>query len=135
MYAEYLLASFGATTATGLSALLEGEIRHDQVTRDLASTQKTASELGRAVKAFVRDVQSEAGGESIEDALEEKPYTDESELVGWPYDPSQDRRLKGINFLPALYSSQEVSIPVGFPLVAKTSAFVTRTLKQKRTAT
>jgi hypothetical protein len=36
LYSDYLLASFGATTATGLSELLEGEVSHDQVTRYLA---------------------------------------------------------------------------------------------------
>ena len=45
LYSDYLLASFGATTATGLSQLLEGEVSHDQVTRYLAGTKKTAAEL------------------------------------------------------------------------------------------
>jgi hypothetical protein len=62
LYADYLLASCGATTATGLSDLLEGEVSHDQVTRYLVSTQKTASDLWRTGKSFVREVQSEAGG-------------------------------------------------------------------------
>jgi hypothetical protein len=47
LYSEYLLASVGATTATGLSQRLEGEISHDQVSRYLAGTQKTATELWR----------------------------------------------------------------------------------------
>ena len=29
LYSDYLLCSFGATTATGLSALLEGRISHE----------------------------------------------------------------------------------------------------------
>jgi hypothetical protein len=44
-YSDYLLASFGATTATGLSQLLEGEVSHDQVTRHLAGKKKTAADL------------------------------------------------------------------------------------------
>lgn len=37
LYSDYLLSSFGQTTATGLVRLLEGEISHDQVTLMLSS--------------------------------------------------------------------------------------------------
>lgn len=133
LYSDYLLASFGATTATGLSELLEGEISHDQVTRYLAGPKKTATDLWRTVKAFVRDVQSETGVLIIDDSIEEKPYTDENDIVCWHYDHSKDRMLKGINFLTALYSSQGVSVPVGFHLVAKTEKYIdAKTQKEKR---
>ena len=73
LYADYLLASFGATTATGLSERLEGEVRHDQVTRYLAGTKKTASALWGTVKSWVREMQSEAGVLIIDDSIVEKP--------------------------------------------------------------
>jgi hypothetical protein len=133
LYSDYLLASFGATTATGLSQLLEGEVSHDQVTRYLAGTRKTATDLWRTVKPFVREVQSEQGVLIIDDSIEEKPYTDENDIVCWHYDHSKDRMLKGINFLTALYSSQGVSLPVGFHLVAKTEKYTDpKTQKEKR---
>ena len=133
LYSDYLLASFGATTATGLSHLLEGEISHDQVTRYLAGTKKTATDLWRTVKPFVREVQSEVGVLIIDDSIEEKPYTDENEIVCWHYDHSKDRMLKGSNFLTALYSSQGVSVPVGFHLVAKTEKYTDpKTQQEKR---
>ena len=102
LYADYLLASFGATTATGLSQLLEGAVSHDQVSRYLAGTQKTATALWRTVKPFVREVQAAAGVLIIDDSIEEKPYTDENDSVCWHYDHAKDRVLKGINFLTAL---------------------------------
>jgi hypothetical protein len=133
LYADYLLASFGATTATGLSQLLEGEVSHDQVTRYLAGTKKTAADLWRTVKGFVRQVQSEAGVLIIDDSIAEKPYTDENDIVCWHYDHSKDRVLKGINFLTALYASNGVSLPVGFHLVAKTEKYLDpKTQKEKR---
>jgi hypothetical protein len=133
LYSDYLLASFGATTATGLSELLEGEVSHDQVTRYLAGTKKTATDLWRTVKPFVREVQAEAGVLIIDDSIEEKPYTDENDIICWHYDHSKDRMLKGINFLTALYSSQGVSVPVGFHLVAKTEKYIDpKTQKEKR---
>jgi hypothetical protein len=133
LYSEYLLASFGATTATGLSELLQGEVSHDQVTRYLAGTQKTATDLWRTVKPLVREVQSEAGVLIIDDSIEEKPYTDENDIVCWHYDHSKDRMLKGINCLTALYHSQGVNVPVGFHLVAKTEKYTDpKTQKEKR---
>jgi DDE superfamily endonuclease len=56
----------------------------------------------------------------IDDSIEEKPYTDENEIVCWHYDHSKDRLVKGINFMTALYHSQGMSLPVGFTLIAKT---------------
>ena len=67
LYSDYLLASFGATTATGLSDLLEGEISHDHVTRYLAGPKKPATDLWRTVKSFVREVRSAAGVLMIDD--------------------------------------------------------------------
>jgi hypothetical protein len=78
-------------------------------------------------------VQSEAGVLIIDDSIEEKPYTDENDLVCWHYDHSKDRILKGLNFLTALYSSQGVRLPVGFHLVAKTEKYTDpKTQKEKR---
>ena len=133
LYSDYLLASFGATTATGLSQLLEGEVSHDQVTRYLSGQKKTAADLWLTIKPFVREVQSEHGILIIDDSIEEKPYTDENDIVCWHYDHSKDRLLKGINFLTALYSSHGVSLPVGFHLIAKTEQYRDpKTQKAKR---
>lgn len=103
-----------------MSQLLEGAISHDQVTHSLAGPQKTASDLWRTGKAFVRAVQSDVGVLIIDDSIEEKPYTDENDIGCWHYDHSKDRMRKGSHFLTARDSSQGVSVPVGFHLVAKT---------------
>jgi hypothetical protein len=133
LYSDYLLASFGATTATGLSELLESDVSHDQVTRYLSGTLKTSADLWHVVKPYVRKVQSKTGVLIIDDSIEEKPYTDENEIVCWHYDHSKDRNLKGINFVTALYSSHGVSLPVGFHLIAKTETYTDKkTQKEKR---
>ncbi len=51
LYSDYLLSSFGQTTATGLSRLLEGEISHDQVTRMLSSPKITSKAWWKLVKS------------------------------------------------------------------------------------
>ena len=133
LYSDYLLASFGATTATGLSQLLAGAVSHDQVTRFLSTARKTSADLWLLVKPFVRRLQAADGVLIIDDSIEEKPYTDENDIVCWHYDHSKDRRLKGINFVTALYRAQEVSLPVGFHLVAKTETYLDpKTGKPKR---
>lgn len=133
LYSDYLLASFGATTATGLSELLAGEVSHDQVTRYLSKKKQTSAELWKIVKPMVRKVQSSSGVLIIDDAIEEKPYTDENDIVCWHYDHSKDRMAKGINFVTALYHSKEVSLPIAFHLVAKTENYIDKkTQKEKR---
>jgi hypothetical protein len=74
LYSDYLLASFGATTATGLSDLVEGQVSHDQVTRHLSGERKSSADLWRVVKPFVRQVQNAPGVLIIDDSIEEKPY-------------------------------------------------------------
>ena len=54
LYSDYLIASFGLTTATGLSELLDGAISHDKITRFLAGQKKTNLDLWLFVKPIVR---------------------------------------------------------------------------------
>ena len=133
LYSDYLLASFGATTATGLSQLLDGEVSHDQVTRHLSGKKKTAAELWLTVKPFVRQVHSEAGVLIIDDSSEEKPDTDENDSVCGPHDHAKAALVKGLNFMTALSASPAVSLPVGFHLIAKTETYRDpKTEKEKR---
>jgi len=124
LYSDYLLSSFGATTATGLSRMLDGAVSHDQVTRFLSEKVKTSSDLWRLVKPLVRQIESAEGVLIFDDSIEEKPYTDENEIICWHFDHTQGRNVKGINFLTALYHSQGVSLPVAFHLIAKTEEYV-----------
>jgi len=133
LYSDYLISSFGQTTATGLSALLGGSISHDQIQRFLAGEKRTAADLWQIVKPHVRQIQSEEGVMIVDDSVAEKPYTDENDIVCWHYDHSKDRMVKGINFMTALYHNDGVSLPVGFTLIAKTEYYMDKKDgKQKR---
>src|SRR5256885_1225988 len=133
LYTDYLISSFGPTTATGLGRLLEGEISHDQVTRLLASATKTSADLWRQAKPLLRQVESADGVLIIDDSIEEKPYTDENELICWHWDHSQDRAVKGIQFLTAFYATTQLKLPLAFDLVTKTETYVDpKTGKTKR---
>lgn len=133
LYSDYLLASFSQTSATGLSNLMNGTISHDQVTRFLSQEQKTSKDLWLLVKPFVKKIQSLEGVLIIDDSIEEKPYTDENDIICWHYDHSKDRNIKGINFVSTLYQNKDVALPIGFRLVAKTEEyFDKKTQKMKR---
>ena len=119
LYSDYLLSSFTHATATGLSRMSAGEVSHDRITRFLASEEMDSRALWRLVKPLARQVEGDDGVLIIDDTIEEKPYTDESELVCWHYDHSKGRSVKGVNLISALYHSDGASIPVAFEVVKK----------------
>ena len=123
LYSDYLLSSFGATTATGLSALLDGQVSHDQVTRFLSQTDYTSKDLWHLVKPVVRSMEREDGVLIFDDTIQEKPHTDENELICWHFDHSKNRSVKGLNLLNCLYHAGDVSVPVAYELVRKPIAF------------
>jgi hypothetical protein len=120
LYSDYLLASCGPVTATGLSTLIDGKLSHDQITRFLRGPAPTAKAWWRLVKPLVRRVQSEEAVLIIDDTIIEKPYTDENDIICWHFDHSKGRNVKGINVISALYRTGELSLPVAFETVEKT---------------
>jgi hypothetical protein len=133
IYSDYLISAFGQTTATGLSALLNGEISHDQMQRSLAGKVQESADLWVISKPHVRKIERADGVMIVDDSIAEKPYTDENDIICWHYDHSQQRNVKGINFVTSLYHSQGVSLPVGFELVRKTEHYTDpKTGKEKR---
>ena len=83
LYSDYLLSSFGATTATGLSDMLEGEGSHDRITRFLSQDVYDSRTLWQQVKPMVRKMEQPDGALIFDDTIEEKPHTDENEIVSW----------------------------------------------------
>jgi hypothetical protein len=137
IYSDYLLSSFSLTTATGLSALVNGSLSHDQVSRFLAGEKRTSADWWRLVKPYVRKIESEAGVLIMDDSIAEKPRLegnrDENDIICWHYDHTSGSNVNGINFMMALYHSQGVSLPVGFTLIAKTERYLdAKSGKQKR---
>ena len=123
LYSDYLLSSFGATTATGLSALVDGAVSHDQVTRFLSAADYDGPMLWQQIKPLVRAIQQDDGVLIIDDTIQEKPHTDENDLIGWHYDHSQNRSVKGLNLLNCVYHAGETSLPVTYELIRKPILF------------
>ena len=132
LYSDYLISSFGPTTATGLAELMEGAISHDQVTRMLSSPKMTSKEWWRLVKPQVRQVEREDGVIIVDDSIVEKPYTDENEIICWHFDHSKNRTVKGVNFLTSLYYAQGIALPVAFEIVSKTETYIDEKTGQEK---
>ncbi len=119
LYTDYLLSSFGATTATGLSATLEGAVSHDQVTRFLSREDYNSKTRWQQVKPMVRVMEQPDGVLIFDDTIEEKPHTDENELISWHFDHSRNRSVKGINILNCVYHAGSAAVPVAYELIRK----------------
>ena len=119
LYSDYLLSSFGAATATGLSSTVEGAVSHDQVTRFLSRADYDSKTLWQQVKPVVRAIEQPDGVLIFDDTIEEKPYTDENELISWHFDHSKNRSVKGINLLNCVYHAGGAAVPVAYELVRK----------------
>ncbi|MEM6611022.1 MAG: transposase [Cyanobacteria bacterium P01_C01_bin.72] len=144
LYSDYIISSFGQITATGLSKALSGEITHDKVTRFLSREEFDSKKLWKLVKPVLKDTAShivreqekEGGVIIVDDTIEPKPYTKESELVCWHHDHKSNRAVKGINLVNYIYSTGKVNIPIGFDVVRKPIEFCSlKTQKRKRKAT
>ena len=136
LYTDYLLSSFGQTTATGLSRVLDGNISHDKITRLLSKNSFNSKDLWSEVKPLVREFENDEASLIFDDSLLEKPYTDENEIVCWFYDHCDNKNKKGINLLTVFYHTTKqnddlpLRIPVAFECVKKMR--VTLILKQAK---
>lgn len=136
LYTDYLISSFGQTSATGLSRLVDNSIKHDSITRLLGNSDFSSKTLWQTVKPLVREHQNKAACLIFDDCIIEKVYTDENDLICWHWDHSKRRNIKGINVLNAFYHTQKdnsaeaLRVPVGFETIKKTIRFCD--LKKKK---
>ena len=133
LYTDYLISTFGSATATGLASMVSDTVSHDQVTRFLSERDYTSRDLWLQVKSTVREIEQADAVLIFDDTIQEKPWTDDSELICWHFDHCQNRTVKGVNLLNVLYHSGGVSIPVDFRLIRKPLQFcdvATRRLKR-----
>jgi hypothetical protein len=136
LYTDYLISGNGYATATGLSAMMGNEISHDQITtRFLSNNEFTSRELWKKVKSTIREIKSNDACLIFDDTVQEKKWTDESEMMCYHFDHTVGKSVCGINMLNALYYSNDVSIPVAFEIIKKPIQFsYIRTKQRKRKA-
>jgi len=119
LYTDYLLSSFGQTTATGLSRLIDNHISHDKITRLLSTQDFDSKDLWKMIKRDIRKIESENGLLIFDDTIEEKPHTQENDVICWHYDHSKGKSIKGVNIVTCLYNSSGLSLPISFEVITK----------------
>jgi hypothetical protein len=138
LYTDYLLTSFSLVTATGLSAMTQQQYSHDQITRFLAKEAYDQKQYWQFIKPLVRQIEQDDGLIVVDDTIEEKPYTDENDIVCWHDDHTKSQNVKGINIVNFLYhrdesQGPEVSLPLAYEVVSKPDVVVdSKTKKTKR---
>ena len=80
----------------------------------------SSKRLWKIVKPTIREIETEDAIEALDNTIEEKPYTEENEIVGWYHDHSKGRSVKGINLISSLYINDKGKIPLNFMIVKKT---------------
>jgi len=123
IYTDYLISSFSYVTATGLSTALDGALSHDQITRFLSAEDYGSKQLWKMVKGTVRQIESKDAVLIFDDTIEEKPHSDESELIATHYHHTTGTYVKGINILSCLYHAKGHSVPVGFQPIEKSIGY------------
>ena len=96
VYTDYLVTSFSLATATGLSAAINNQYSHDQITRFLANQEYSQPQYWQAIKSLVRQIEQDDGIIVVDDTIEEKPCTDENDIVCWHDDHTKGQNVKGI---------------------------------------
>ena len=137
IYSDYLMSSFSYPTATGLSFPTGIFLSSKAATVHAADGSTSSLGLWRLIKPIVREIQSASGEEEgvliIDDTIEEKPSTDENEIICWHFDHSKGRSVKGVNIISVMFYLNGYRIPVSFDLVHKTKIVVDeKTKKEKR---
>ena len=112
LYVDYLICSTARVTATGLAKVTDNAVSHDKITRLLSSKNYTSADLWRVAKPIYKTIECDDGVLAIDDSVEEKPYTDENDIIAWHYDHAKKRKVKGINFVTSLYATDKGSLPV-----------------------
>ena len=118
--------------------LLDNEYSHDQITRFLSGDEYTSRDLWVLVKPTVRDIETDDGALIFDDTIQEKPHSDENEIIAWHFDHCKNRTVKGVNILNCLYNVGDVNLPLAFEIVHKDVQYCeieTKKLKRKSSTT
>ncbi len=120
LYVDYVLSGSSCISAVDLSEVVEGRFSHDQVSRMLCSGEVNDKALYQKGKAFIRKKGVEGVVRvSVDDSIQLKPYSEVNGVVNWHYDHTQGWCVKGIDFVSALWSDEEVNVPLSLRMVEK----------------
>ena len=136
LYTDYLIASPGKATATGLSAVLNHELKHDYISDFLSQKDLDQKAFWKEIKSFVRQIEGDQAWISIDDVIVEKPHSSENEIISYHFDHTKGQSVKGINIVNFLLSNQVeeevVNCPLAYEIIAKTETYVDKKSRKKK---
>lgn len=129
VYTDDLITSCSLVTATGLSAAIDHQYSHDQITRLLAKEEYSQKQYWQCINTIVRQIEQDEGIIVVDDPLEEKPYTDENDMVCWHDEHTTSQHVKGINIVNFLYqailpNTQDGALPLAYEVIAQSETSV-----------
>ena len=98
---------------------MEGKLYHDAITRSLHQLDYGSAQLWQVVRPFVDQIARPNAVLSVDDTVEAKAYMNQNALIRFYYDHYQQKAIKGINQITALYTGQVHSLPVAYELIEK----------------
>ena len=115
------MTTTGKATCTNLSTVLDNKYSHDDFSRLLKQSTIDSKFLWQESKVYVRELScsNSLNVLVIDDCIQEKIWSDESELICWHFDHTKQRSVKGVNFISSLLVCDDVSIPVGVEFIKK----------------
>lgn len=137
LYSDYLLTSFGLSSAVGMSKMLDGEYSHDQISRFLAQSTLTSVDYWKSIKPIVRRIEQDEGVIAVDDFIIDKPHSTENDIICYHFDHKVGRNVKGINVISFLYhtdfdKSQSFDLPVAYEIVSKPVKYNDPVTKQEK---
>lgn len=137
LYSDYLLTSFGLSSAVGMSKMLDGEYSHDQISRFLAQSTLTSVDYWKSIKPIVRRIEQDEGVIAVDDFIIDKPHSTENDIICYHFDHKVGRNVKGINVISFLYhtdfdNSQSFDLPVAYEIVSKPVKYKDSVTKQEK---
>jgi putative transposase len=116
LYSEFLIANQNRYSGLELSRVSPTEMAHDSVSRWLATSDFTPSELWNQTKDLVK---KESGYLVVDDTLLDKRYSRENELAKVQYSGDSHGLVNGICLVNLLWSDGEMYIPVDYRVYYK----------------
>lgn len=73
--------------------MLDSEVNHDKITRQLSANLYTSKDLWVWVKQIVRQFELDYGRLIFDDTVQEKAFNDKNEIIFWHFDHCKGRTV------------------------------------------